>query len=179
MYYFKFEIPKMPDGQRIAYSPGWHGAMAKCPKKVTVLMYNDRDGYGIAKTEDTFIPPEVEVITEAEAQSLLALPDADGIYRGDKLLHRWDVKEEPPVAEAPPVEEKDEAVEAVTERQVLDSYVKFCPKCHTIVARVVVFEGGTLQVWQDGRRVLDNVKAANLVLNCPFGHKVKVVSDGK
>ncbi len=67
MYFFKFEVPLMPDGKKVVYSPNWFGTMAKCPKNVTVLLFNDADGYGIASSTDTFKPPEVTVITEAEA----------------------------------------------------------------------------------------------------------------
>jgi len=70
--YFKFEIPTMEDGSRITYSPGWHGTMPKCPTDVTVLLYNDEEGYGIAKTEDTFIPKEVTVLVQEEAEKLIS-----------------------------------------------------------------------------------------------------------
>jgi len=67
MYYFRFEIPLHGDtDQRIGYSPGWHGVMARRPENVEVLLYNDAEGYGIARADDTFIPPEVEVITEQD-----------------------------------------------------------------------------------------------------------------
>jgi len=89
--YFRFEIPLNADGSRVTYSPGWHGTMPKCPKKVTVLLYNDNEGYGIAQTKDTFIPREVIQITELAAKDILATAkDEDGVYFGDKLLHRWD-----------------------------------------------------------------------------------------
>ena len=63
-YYFRFNIPS-----GISYSPNWFGTMPKCPKNVEVLLYNDKEGYGIAKTEDKFKPKEVTVIEEAEALS--------------------------------------------------------------------------------------------------------------
>lgn len=66
MYYFRFEIPLQDDDKTVAYSPGWHGELARCPQNVTVLLYNDAEGYGIAMADDTFIPPEVEVITEQD-----------------------------------------------------------------------------------------------------------------
>lgn len=92
MYHFKFDIPTNEDGSRVTYSPGWHGTMPKCPKKVTVLLYNDKEGYGIATTEDNFIPPEVEVLNETAAKAILKNYDEDeeGVYFGDKLVHRWD-----------------------------------------------------------------------------------------
>ncbi len=186
MYYFRFEIPlelrgDITKGKLPGYSPDWHGTMPKCPKNVEVLLYNDRDGYGIAKTDDKFIPPEVEALKEDNAVKLLLRmeqdPDADNIFMGEKLAHRWDDKPvEEPVENQPDPEPK---VATTSEKQVLDSYVKFCPVCHQIVARLVKFADGTLEVWQNGRAVLSGVKAATLILGCPAGHKVKVVSDGK
>lgn len=96
MKWFRFEIPTNADGTRVSYSPGWHGVSDKCPQKVTVVLYNDKEGYGIAQTEDTFIPKESTSITKTVFDSTLALAkDEDGIYFGDKLVHRWDAKEEP------------------------------------------------------------------------------------
>ena len=95
MYYFKFDIPANSDGSRITYSPNWHGTMPKCPDKVTVLLYNDKDGYGIAQTEDTFIPKEVTAIEEAEALATLTEfmdTKEEDIYMGDNLLTRWDAE---------------------------------------------------------------------------------------
>ena len=89
MYYFRFSIPV-----GISYSPNWFGTMPKCPKGVKVLLYNDREGYGIARTEDKFKPSEVIVTDEAEALGTLtevALKNVkEGVYFGNKLLHRWD-----------------------------------------------------------------------------------------
>ncbi len=94
MYYFRFDIPKNEDGTRVTYSSGWHGIMPHCPKDVTVLLYNDKEGYGIAQTEDTFIPSEVTKITKTAADKLLATAkDEDGVYFGEKLANRWNVKE--------------------------------------------------------------------------------------
>ena len=70
--YFKFDIPLGEAGERITYSKGWHGTMPKCPTDVTVLLYNDEEGYGIAKTEDTFIPKEVTVLVQEEAEKLIS-----------------------------------------------------------------------------------------------------------
>jgi len=89
--YFKFLIPLNADGTRATYSPGWHGTMPKCPKNVTVLLYNDKEGWGIAQTTDSFKPPEVIVIEEVEVLGLLsdaALKDEDEVYFGDKLVNR-------------------------------------------------------------------------------------------
>lgn len=111
MYYFKFLIPKQDGDRTVAYSPNWFGTMPRCPRDVTVLMLNDKEGYGIAKSNDTFVPPEVEVITAGVANSELGKciakeasikgkPDfltdltMDGkpksIWWGANLTHRWD-----------------------------------------------------------------------------------------
>ena len=95
MYYFKFDIPTNSDGSRITYSPTWHGTMPECPKDVTVLLYNDKEGYGIAQTEDIFVPKEITVIEEAEVLGILTKfmdTKEEEIYMGDKLLTRWDVE---------------------------------------------------------------------------------------
>jgi len=106
--YFKFDIPSGEDGSRITYSKGWHGTMPKCPTDVTVLLYNDEEGYGLATTEDTFIPKEVTVLVQEEAEKLISSSIAtlvDGvssIYFSKSLIpegydlvknsieHRWD-----------------------------------------------------------------------------------------
>lgn len=111
MYYFRFEIPKQDGDKTVAYSPSWHRTMPKCPFSTTVLLYNDKEGFGIAKTNDTFIPPEVDVITAKDATDELALCPSkndviksksdyltdltrDGIpkeiWYGAKLAKRWD-----------------------------------------------------------------------------------------
>ena len=74
MYYFKFEIPKQDPGvddRVVAYSEGWFGTMNRCPRNVTVLLYNEVERFGIAMADDTFVPPEVQVISEAEALKLV------------------------------------------------------------------------------------------------------------
>ncbi len=89
MYFFKFSIPQGAD-----YPPDWYGSMPRCPQPTTVLMYNDAEGYGIASTEDTFIAPEVTVITEDEAMALIKEAEVlklttQGIYAGDTLYDKW------------------------------------------------------------------------------------------
>ena len=91
VYYFKFEIPTNADGTRVSYSPNYHGTMPKCPEGVTVLLYNDKEGYGIAQTEDTFIPKEVTKITKTEATKILAeVKDEPQVYKGSKIADLWD-----------------------------------------------------------------------------------------
>ena len=101
MNWFKFEIPTNEDGTRVSYSPNWAGTMPKCPKDVEVLMYDDDLGEGIATTDDTFIPPEVEVLTELTALGRLEdkkikddkdklVPKENRIYF--KGTEKWDKK---------------------------------------------------------------------------------------
>ena len=88
--YFRFTIPKNPDGTPIAYSPGWFGNSDKCPQNVTVVAYNDVEGYGIAYTTDKFVPKEVTGISQSTADSTTAsLRDIKGVYTGQKLADRW------------------------------------------------------------------------------------------
>ena len=90
MYYFQFLIPTNEDGSRVSYSPGWHGTLPKCPKGVTVHLYNDKEGYGIAETEDKITQKELKVLTEIDAKYLLSeAKDEDGVYFGKKLTDRW------------------------------------------------------------------------------------------
>jgi len=94
VYYFRFEIPENEDGTPVSFSPNWHGTMPKCPKKVTVLMYNTKERYGIARADDTFTPPEVEKRTE-----IVALKEVDdtveieGVWKGENIEHIWDEEE--------------------------------------------------------------------------------------
>ena len=91
MFYFKFDIPKNEDGTPISYSPGWHGTMPRCPQNVKVLLYNDKEGYGIACTEDKFEPKEVLKMAEKEAvKAVDGVAVRDGVYKGDSIKTRWD-----------------------------------------------------------------------------------------
>src|SRR3990167_2309022 len=77
LWYFRFDIPVMPDGKRVSYSnEAWFGTMPEVPLNVTVLLYNDKEGYGIATTTDIFVPPSVKAITEKEANDDLAAAPA-------------------------------------------------------------------------------------------------------
>ena len=91
MYYFRFPIPRNKDGTIARYSPGWFGTLAKCPRNVVVDMYNDKEAYGIAHTEDTFVPAEVTVIPTADALSQIAATTyvKGEVYVGAKLATRW------------------------------------------------------------------------------------------
>ncbi len=91
MNHFRFKIPTNEDGSRVSYSPNWHGTIQKCPKNVTVLLYNDKEGYGIAQTEESFVPIEVTKITETEAKNILAsVKNEPQVYFGAKIADLWD-----------------------------------------------------------------------------------------
>jgi hypothetical protein len=149
MRYFRFEIP-----QGTVYSPGWFGTMQKCPSGVTVLLYNDKEGFGIAMTEDTMpFPKEAKEITEKEhARILAATKEEDGVYFGKSLEDRasWlpeaEVKEEDPTATAAAV---------VAER--VPRQAQFCPICHKFISTLP-----------------GNFFAAKIVMTCPSGHKVVI-----
>jgi hypothetical protein len=79
----------MPDGTSIIYSPGWYGDIPLCPKgEVTVDLYNDEEGWGIAHTEDVFIlqVKEVEILeTEYALKLISSAEDGEGVFFGEKL----------------------------------------------------------------------------------------------
>jgi len=178
MYWFRFGIPVNSDGSRIIYSKGWHGTMPKCPKDVVVLLYNDKEGYGIAKTEDTFVPPEVTVLTEGEANKVLVeVKDEEGVYFGQKLEDRY-----LPEAETKKIDGLLEGIspEALpVSKIVADTFCKSCPSCHKVVAYIVQYEDGSIKIVQNGKTLIDGIKAKSINLVCPSGHRVKVVLDGR
>jgi hypothetical protein len=90
MQYFRFEIPTNADGTRVSYSPGWHGVLDKCPSKVTVSLYNDKEGYGIAMTNDTKpLHKDLTAITKEQQEKILAeAVEEDGVYFGKSLEGR-------------------------------------------------------------------------------------------
>ncbi len=93
-YWFRFKIPNGADGKPVVYSPGWHGTMPHCPKGVVVDLYNEVEGFGIAHTEDTFVPKEVTPMTEVDAKAILAKTvDGPGIYSGANVYNVWQLKE--------------------------------------------------------------------------------------
>ena len=105
--WFRFVIPLNEDGSRVTYSPNWAGTMPKCPQDVTVLLYNDKEGYGIAQTADKFVPKEVTVLSDKEAKKILdSAKDEDEVYFGVKLDDRWKPEPIVEVIEEPkPLEE--------------------------------------------------------------------------
>jgi len=79
------------------YPPNWYGE-GKYPipyEKVTVLLQNDKDGYGIAYCEDVDFGKfsgAIEIITQAQASTLLnSVKDStdDNVFVGAKLATRW------------------------------------------------------------------------------------------
>jgi len=153
--YFRFTIPKNPDGTPIAYSPGWFGRSDKCPQNVTVLLYNDKEGYGIAYTSDKFISKEVTGLTSSSAESLVSsAKDGSGVYKGQKLAERW----LPEVR----IESKDVTIEkgviSLFDKekggQIEQGKAIYCPVC------------GEFIQWAD-----EKTMSSRQVLVCPKGHK--------
>jgi len=155
MGYFKFDIPKDKDGNPIAYSPGWHGTLDKCPSNVEVLCYNDKEGYGIAIIPDTELHKDLMPMDAAEAERHLAeLKVEDGVFVGEEAIaNRMDWL---PEAE---IEEKvaGDTVEEIINTPSVTQTAQFCPICHQFIMYVP-----------------SNIQAKRLVMTCPAGHKVVV-----
>jgi len=98
--YFQFDIP-----EGTHYSPGWFGYMTHCPQNVTVVMYNDRDHYGIAYTDNPVDNLPITQQTQAEATTTVSnlttttnfnghriryTPGPnDGVWQGDDIANKW------------------------------------------------------------------------------------------
>jgi hypothetical protein len=145
--YFRFEIPKNPDGSAIEYSAGWFGRMQGVPQNTTVVVYNDKEGYGIAYTTDTkTLPKEVTAISQTTADSTTAsLRDVKDVYFGTKLVERWlpEVK----IADSAGMEIKSLGSEPTGK-------VILCPVCGVVIG-------------QDSKGLTDS----RTVLTCANGHK--------
>lgn len=144
--YFRFEIPK-----GLTYSPGWFGTIPHCPKDVTVDLYNDKEGYGIAHTDDT-LPKEVKALDPKEATLILAsLKEEEGVYVGEQVLER--------VAWLPEAEVKDDEVDEktaeITGQTVVAQKAQFCPVCHKFICYLP-----------------EGLTASKIITTCPDGHKV-------
>ena len=177
-YHFRFQISKNIDGSRVSYSPNWHGTLSKCPKNVTVLLYDDNVGYGIAKTEDTFVPPEVTRIFEIEANKILAeAKDMDGVYFGQKLADRW-----LPEAETEDIKDTPETLleeSTPSPRKAVDTFHKSCPICHKMMVYVVKYEDKSVKVVQNAKVIIDGLIAKEVILVCPDKHRVKIILEDK
>ncbi len=91
MYYFKAGVPRNADGTIATYSPGWHGTMPRCPNGVVVDLYNDKEGFLIAHTDDEFVPKEVKVLDEKEALAIVTdTKNEPMVYFGEKIADLWD-----------------------------------------------------------------------------------------
>ena len=162
MYFFRFVIPKMEDGTPVTYSPGYAGRMVQCPNRIVVDLYNDKEGFGIAHTDDTYIPPEVEVIKEEDALAIIQkaisgiVGDNPSVFISNDfalkanfvlapeidIAHRWDAK-----------------------RDAVDSNPKvlICPKCHK--SFFLPIRG--------------KIMFKRLFINCPSGHKLECAQTPK
>ena len=171
MNWFRFQIPQNKDGSRVSYSPNWFGTMPKCPKDVTVLLYNDKEGYGVAQTEDGFVPKEVTKLTEMEAKDLISVSidtliagKGDGVFLSKSLIPEgYDLVKNSIEARWLPkaiVGDKPEAVlvDYPIESGMMNVGTKkavFCPICHQFI------------MW-----LPDNLIAKSIQLTCPMGHEV-------
>ena len=81
-----------------AYSPNWYATLDYAPM-ATVLLYDDENGFCIGHMEAN--DAAVEYITEEEAMSIIDSTDGEQVWKGDKLVHRWDI----------PIEEQVEIIE--------------------------------------------------------------------
>lgn len=97
MTYFKFDIP-----EGLGYPQGWFGEMTYPPKGVEVLLYNEKEHYGIAYTEDEKIKgcasrKQCQEIEEAEALGTVTTFALRGkqadVYYGNHLFDKWKVEE--------------------------------------------------------------------------------------
>jgi len=151
MAYFRFEIPKeLCNG---GYSPGWHGTMPHCPSDVEVLLYNDKEGYGIAKTPDKSLPKEVKEVTEKDAVALIESSKGEKVWKGKAVLER--------VGWLPEAEVKEDEVDAktaeLTRQPVVAQKAQFCPICHKFLTFLP-----------------ESLKASKIIMVCDSGHKVAV-----
>ena len=156
--YFKFNIPTMPDGSRVSYSPGWFGVMDKVPKNVTVLYYNDKDGYGYAYTTDTYMAKEAIVTTKSIVENTVnTAKDEAGIYYGEKIYNRWlpeiEVKEVTCIKGEYGYIRVDKSTEINDE--IIVKKAVYCPVC------------GEFMFWY-----YDGLLNDSTVIMCPNGHKL-------
>jgi hypothetical protein len=113
----------------LTYPPNWYGE-GRYPipyEKVTVLLQNDKDGYGIAYCEDTDFGKfsgDIEIITQAQASTLLnRVKDStdENVFVGAKLATRWTDAQAKQDAE---IQEQADALKTQQYDSALDSVLK-------------------------------------------------------
>lgn len=163
--YFKFDIPLNDDGTRVSYSPDYYGRMDRTPKNVTVVYYNDKEGYGYAYTTDTFEIKQATLTTATVADNVIkAAKDEVGVYYGDKIATRWypEIKiEEYKVT----INEKGEIIIITGEKSeevYKEIVVKKAVECPTCGSFIFWYYDGLLNTRQ--------------VITCPSGHKLVTVA---
>jgi hypothetical protein len=156
--YFKFDIPLNADGTRVSYSPDYYGRMDRSPKNVTVVYYNDKEGYGYAYTVDTFEIKQATLTTATAADNVIkAAKDEIGVYFGEKILTRWypEIK-----IEEYKVDEKGNIVTEKSEEYKIEvKKAVVCPTC------------GSFIFWY-----YDGLLDTRQVVTCPLGHKLITIS---
>lgn len=168
MYYYKTDIPRHANGTIAKYPPGWHGVLARCPKNVTVLLFNDVAGYLIARVDDTFVPPEVTVLTEADALARVAavLP-AKGIYVGTKIIQeRWVKEAQAQVDEMARLKAAAEAKAIQDEAAALEhaKYILSLPQSEKIEIAKVAYEKWMADLAADRAKVIATIPADGKVV---------------
>jgi len=162
--YFRFTIPNNADGTVVSYSPGWFGTYATCPQNVVVLLYNDKERYGIAYTVDKFIPSGSLLLTKDISTVVIdSVKIEEGVFKEQKLADRWlpevEVKEVDCIVKeglwvlANKAEYSEESLVVTTSKKAV-----YCPVC------------GEFIMWY-----YDGVLDSSTVLVCPKGHRLITV----
>ncbi len=193
MIYFKFSIAeaiRSGKDKPCGYPPTWFGEMTwpPLPATVEVLLYNDAEGYGIARTENKAIEgcaerKECEIICEADALDIVGKADAthEQIFTSDKIAHRWDTPQIPETIKPDPhINHNGENCIMDDKRTCQDGFCNDCWLGRERMATPAVYSG-TMAYWcnECGKAYTVEynlplgLKAANINLGmkCPQGHK--------
>ncbi len=100
-YYFKFNIPEniCEKSGVCGYPEGWFGQIEKfCPppKDVTILMYNEKDKFGLAKTSNNLITKaegNITLITQSEADTIMEIKPDPKIWTTNTIWTKWKTEE--------------------------------------------------------------------------------------
>ncbi len=196
MYYFKFVIPKLASGETVSYSPGYPGELTFPPKysEMEVLIYNDADQYGIARTESEKILKcaergECKIVSEDDALNEIealtrAFPDIDPqaenisrveqetrkVWHGEVLERRWNQSNE----------EKAEELARIIAEQVAEIERSMgwhdpeTPSVGKKYIRIWCDKCGYSSVYDFTLPAGATFKTLTLKATCPKGHPVQV-----
>jgi hypothetical protein len=94
-WYFLFEIPTMPDGTVVSYSPGYCGEPCPLSNKKKAIYYNDKELWGIGECWDEKFPSDIEPLSKEDVDKILAeAKEEEGIFFGEKINSRYEVSVE-------------------------------------------------------------------------------------